>query len=258
MSKEIVTKNAVTVPATVPSFAVLTSNESPAILQSMFDAGVALYQLPKIKVPPGGLTVFTVEGGLKGEENLKEIECVISATRPSMRSWYRQSDGPLGTAPDCSSIDGLNGIGNNLETGSPDGEGVHNCGTCEWSKIGSDRKGGKSADCKEFSEVYCFVGNNRMPNLLKIPRMSKKTFQTYMMTLVNAGYKLQSVVTKLTLKKAQNKAGQPFSEIAFAFVRALSAEEKEAALGVQQVLSTAIVSAAAGRLGAITEDVDAD
>jgi hypothetical protein len=252
MSKEIVTKNA------APSFAVLASTDSPAILQSMFDAGVALYQLPKIKVPPGGLTVFTVEGGLNGEENLKEIECVISATRPSMRSWYRQSDGPLGTAPDCSSIDGRNGIGNNLETGSPDGEGVHTCATCEWSKIGSDRKGGKGADCKEFSEVYCFVGNNRMPNLLKIPRMSKRAFTTYMMTLGNAGYRFHSVVTKLTLKKSQNKGGQPYSEIAFAFVRALSAEELAAAAGVQQVLSTAIVSAAAERLGAITEDVDAD
>jgi hypothetical protein len=243
MTKELAKTNS-------SAIAVLASKESAATLQSMFDAGVVLYQLPKIKVPPGGITAFTVEGGLTGEENLKEIECVISATRPSMRSWYRQNDGPLGTAPDCSSIDGRTGIGNNIETGSPDGEGVHQCIACPWSKPGSDRKGGKRSDCKEFSEVYCFVGSNRMPNLLKIPISSKKAFTTYMMTLVNAGHRIDSVVTKLMLKKTQNKAGQTYSEIAFAFVRPLDQAELAAAATVSQVISSAIASAivaAAGR-----------
>lgn len=249
MSKELTKPN---------NFAVLASKDSSVILQSMFDAGAVLYQLPKIKVPPGGLTVFTVEGGLNGEENLKEIECVISATRPNMRSWYRQADGPLGSAPDCSSIDGVNGIGNNLETGSPDGEGVHNCLSCAWAKIGSDRKGGKGSDCKTFSEVYCFVGQNRMPNLLKIPRSSKKAYTTYMMTLVNAGHTIQSVVTKLTLKKTQNKAGQTYSEIQFAFVRALDKDEVNAAAGVSGVLHTAIVAAASQRLGAVNGNDEAE
>jgi hypothetical protein len=70
-----------------------------------------------------------------------------------------------------------------------------------------------------------------------------------MMTLVNAGHTIQSVVTKLQLKKTQNKAGQTYSEIAFAFVRPLDQAELAAAATVSQVISSAIVNAAAGRLG---------
>lgn len=60
MSKEIVTKNAVTVPVTVPSFAVLASKDSPAILQSMFDAGAVLYQIAMQRRPTASLT-FTIQ-----------------------------------------------------------------------------------------------------------------------------------------------------------------------------------------------------
>lgn len=238
MSKELTTKN---------SFAVLASPEAGAIMKATFDAGLSLYQLPKVKVPAGGGIAFTVEGGLDGDDSKKEIDCVISAQRPNMRSWYRQADGPLGNAPECSSIDGRNGIGNNLESGSPDGEGVHNCLSCPWGQRGSDRKGGKGSDCKEFSEVYVFIGTNRVPNLLKIPRSSKKAFIQYNMILANAGHTINTVVTKLTLKKVQNKANISYSEISFSFVRALNADELQVAAGLSGVLSTAITQAALGR-----------
>jgi hypothetical protein len=251
MSKELTNKNA-------SSFAILAQPQAAVAVKSVFDAGLALHQLPKIKVPPAGMTVFSVEGGLQGEESLKEIDCVIAAQRMTMRNWYRQTDGALGTAPDCSSLDGRNGIGNNIESGSPDGEGVHNCLLCPWSKMGSDRKGGKGADCKEFGEVYCFIGQNRVPNLLKIPRSSKKAFTQYCMILMNSGHTVNTVVSKLTLKKVQNKAGQPYSEITFSFVRALSTEELAAASALNAVLSDAIVAAAFARTGGVVSGNDGD
>lgn len=250
MSKQLATKT--------DTFAVLANTQTVTAVKSVFDAGLALHQLPKVKVPPAGMTVFSVEGGLQGEESLKEIDCVIAAQRMTMRNWYRQTDGALGTAPDCSSIDGRNGIGNNLETGSPDGEGVHNCLLCPWQKMSSDRKGGKGADCKEFGEVYLFIGSNRVPNLLKVPRSSKKAFTQYCMILMNSGHTVNTVVSKLTLKKTQNKAGQPYSEIVFSFVRALTPEELAVASQLGGVLSDAIVQAALQRGGAILGNDDND
>lgn len=245
MSKELTTKQ---------SFAVLASPDASSIMKATFDAGLSLYRLPKIKVPAGGGIAFTLEGGLDGDDSKKEIECVIAGQRPNMRSWYRQADGPLGNAPDCSSIDGRTGLGNNIETGSPDGEGIHNCLTCPWGQRGSDRKGGKGADCKEFSEVYVFVGQNRVPNLLKIPRSSKKAFIGYNMILANAGHTINTVVTKLTLKKVQNKANISYSEISFSFVRALTADELAVASSISGVLASAFAQAAFNRGNAAAGD----
>ena len=247
------TKQAVSVTSKFP---VLANTQASIAVKSVFDAGLALHQLPKVKVPPAGMTVFSVEGGLQGEESLKEIECVIAAQRMTMRNWYRQTDGALGTAPDCSSLDGRTGIGNNLETGSPDGEGVHNCLMCPWSKMSSDRKGGKGADCKEFGEVYMFIGENRVPNLLKVPRSSKKAFTQYCMILMNSGHTVNTVVSKLTLKKTQNKAGQPYSEIVFSFVRALTPEELAGASALSAVLSDVILQAALQRGGGVATGTD--
>ena len=101
-----------------------------------------------------------------------------------------------------------------------------------------------------------FIGENRVPNLLKVPRSSKKAFTQYCMILMNSGHTVNSVVSKLTLKKTQNKAGQPYSEIVFSFVRALTSEELAGAAALNAVLSDVILQAALQRGGGVATGTD--
>jgi hypothetical protein len=78
------------------------------------------------------------------------------------------------------------------------------------------------------------------------------------MILMNSGHTVNTVVSKLTLKKVQNKAGQPYSEITFSFVRALTTEELAAASALNAVLSDAIVAAAFARTGGVVSGNDGD
>lgn len=231
-------------PAAEP-FAIVAYPDSIQLMRAGFDAGVETYQLPRIRVPSGGVTAWTV-ASIDGEQITKELDCIIGMTRSKLKVWWRNQDG-TGAPPDCSSHDGLSGMGNNREDLSPEGEGQHDCISCAWNKWGSDRKGGKGRDCKDFAEMYIFTSESRMPYLLNIPPMSLKEMSTYHLRLLSAGLRPESVVTRLTLTKMQNGSGQAFSQIQFSMLRRLDAEQATQAKEMSQQLQQLVVASLATR-----------
>ena len=60
-----------------------------------------------------------------------------------------------------------------------------------------------------------------------LPASSIQEFSKYIKRLLSLGKKSDSVVTKLSLKKALNKTGIAFSKVNFSVVRDLNQQEKD-------------------------------
>lgn len=63
--------------------------------------------------------------------------------------------------------------------------------------------------------------------VLILPASSIQEFSKYIKRLLSLGKKSDSVVTKLSLKKALNKTGIAFSKVNFSVVRDLNQQEKD-------------------------------
>ena len=66
-----------------------------------------------------------------------------------------------------------------------------------------------------------------LPTMLSLPTGSLGEFSKYVMRLLSKGRKTNGVVTKFTLKKAQNSGGINYSQAVFAVDRVLTDAELE-------------------------------
>ena len=73
-----------------------------------------------------------------------------------------------------------------------------------------------------------------MPTILSLPTGSLGEFSKYVMRLLSKGKKTSSVVTKFSLKKAQNSGGINYSQAVFAVDRDLDESELQAILPMSE------------------------
>lgn len=105
-------------------------------------------------MPSGGSLAFEVPGDNPDEpEFQKEFKAVILYQHP-MLSYYKEKYTGGNEAPDCSSLDGINGI--EKETGC-----VQSCKDCPFAKFGSGENGGKA--CKTRRKIIHFKGRRNVP-----------------------------------------------------------------------------------------------
>mgnify|MGYP004633880751 CR=1 FL=1 len=178
------------------------------------------FSLDRVKLPAGGGTAFEIPSA-EGEdpEMAKEITGVIVYNHPAYAYYHDKYTGG-NNPPDCSSFDGVNGIGN------PGG----NCQSCPYNKFGSGD--GQSKLCKNKRMLYILREGELFPITISLPTGSLKSFTNYVKSQLSRGRKLNQVVTKITLKKTTNASGIAFAQAVFGFVRMLSAEERAAMAGV--------------------------
>jgi hypothetical protein len=134
----------------LPPLAEFPLLEDPNGVLALFDerladgGGLPLLDLPRIKVAPGGVLSFVVETPA-GDEMVKKLEGVIPAYRNARVYWKSRAGGKK--PPDCSSADGLVGIGD------PGGA----CHKCPYAQFGSGFKqdGTPSAGqaCKDIRQI---------------------------------------------------------------------------------------------------------
>ena len=129
-----------------------------SIRANLGDAGsVGVFDLDTIRVPAAGGQRFAVPS-LEGEQEAKAIEGVVVAWKDP-RAYWRLSMGSGGgaNAPDCSSPDGVRGVGD------PGGD----CATCpmnQWgSAVGDDGKPKKGKACKEMRNLFIVRPSDRIP-----------------------------------------------------------------------------------------------
>ena len=185
--------------------------EIKSILQENTGGELSPFDLDQIKVPSGGGTHFLVPT-LEGEVPANEIEGVIvHFTKP--RVFWKEPFGSGGgtTPPDCSSIDGITGIG------SPGGS----CAECPMSKFGTatnqDGSLGAGQACSQKNNLFVLRQNDILPIVVVGPPTSLKNIRQYLLRLANDRSTYYSVITKLKLTKAVSKGGVDYAQIELSF-----------------------------------------
>ena len=178
------------------------------------------FRFDRVKIPAGGGTAFEVpsDDG-EGTDIVKDIVGVIVYNHPAY-AYYADKYAGGNNPPDCGSFDGVTGIGN------PGGK----CDECPCNKFGSADGQGKL--CKNKRMLYILQEGELFPIVMTLPTGSLRSFTKFVKANLSKGRKLNQVVTRISLKKANNSAGIVFSQAVFAFDRVLTAEERPVVAGV--------------------------
>lgn len=179
-------------------------------------------QFGSVKVAAGGTPVFEVmELGAEDSDTAKSIDAVILLARKNNTLWPEGSEPNSGDRPVCRSTDGVTGFG---EEG-----GCYACATCPRNQFGSGKNGGKA--CKNSVMLYILRPATEdkeadlLPLQMKLPASSIKAFNNYQVFLLSRGCKLNAAFTRLSVSKAQNKAGTVYGEVSFKLLGKLDPEE---------------------------------
>lgn len=170
----------------------------------------------KIRIPAGGGLSYEVPGDDPNSPDMaKEFSAVILYHHP-IHSYYKEKFNGGNNPPDCASLDGKLGV--EAETGE-----CKDCSKCPFAKFGSGENGGMA--CKQKRRMYLLREGEVLPIIMTVPTGSLKEFTKYITRLVSKGQRANSVVTKFTLKKAQNATGIAFSQVTCSVDRTLTPDE---------------------------------
>lgn len=227
------------------------------------EASISEFDLDRVKVPAGGSTTWAVPS-LEGEEELKTLEGVIVHQRTVRSFWaQRMEESGGGSPPDCSSSDGIYGIGtpklgdiehpdlrnaNVMQRYTAEGEEIRSgqflCKTCPLAAFGSGGNG-RSQACKQSRLVFILRENSVLPMLVAAPPSSLRAIKQYMLRLSGAGVPFYGVVTGFSLKKEKNADNIQYSEILPAMVQRLSPEDTLRMRAVSQALAPVLAAVSA-------------
>jgi len=162
--------------------------------------GLQLSDLDRVKIPSGGGVSWTVPT-LDGEESVKELTGIILHHQDVRAYWSKSIDeGGGDSPPDCASPDGQVGMG---DPGGP-------CSSCPLAKFGSATKG-KGQACKQVKVLYLLPPEALLPLAVTLAPTSIKGVKQYLLRLASRAKKPQEVITAITLEKAKNADGIPYS-----------------------------------------------
>lgn len=171
----------------------------------------------RIKIPAGGGLAYEVPSDdVDNPDTVKEFRAVILYHHP-IHSYYKEKYTGGNEPPDCGSYDGHYGIV--ADTGE-----VKECKDCPSNKFGSGENGAKA--CKQKRRIYILREGEALPIILSLPTGSLADFSKYIMRLLGKGKKSNSVITKFTLKKAQNSTGINYSQAVLGVDRDLTEAER--------------------------------
>lgn len=172
------------------------------------------FDLDKITVPSGGLTVWSVQT-LEGKKNVEELVGVIVGEQKG-RAYWKNSSQPDGTPPDCSSEDGIIG------TGDPGGY----CQTCPFNEFKS-HENGRAKACGEKTSLFVLLPGNILPVVVQVPPKSRTNLKKYKGRLINGNNLVHEIATRFTLKETKDN-GMTYSVIEFEMAEKLPAEMADA------------------------------
>jgi len=212
------------------SYVALTSDALSIISENLKHQQLSPAMFDIVKSPSGGTTAFTVPG-LTGDEIQKELTgIVLEYSTP--RAYWDTPDPKEGTPPICYSRDSVVSF-----DGKP-------CSQCQFNDFGSKNGGETNAKaCKESVWIFLLRQDNILPLIVRVPVSSKLLFLKYTTRLVSNLTPLCGVVTRITLEKATNKTGQPYSQYQFEAISSLTPEETATARAFGQKFMEILKSA---------------
>lgn len=176
-------------------------NVGDALRENLDGASLSMWDLARIRVPAGGGTTW-IEPTVDGDQETKGIEGVIVHMR-TVRSMWRQEFSGEGTPPDCSSTDGVTGMGD------PGGA----CRTCPYAAWGTSPKGTGAQACKQARLLFVLRPADLLPVVVAAPPSSLKAVKQYLLRLAGAGAPYHAVITRLELERTKNAGGIAYAQI---------------------------------------------
>ena len=200
-----------------------TSQEEMALMvktirDNLKGQNISARDLKKITVPAQGVTKWIVSNPDGSDEYLDEIEGIVVLLETPRAYWSTPLDLSRRTPPDCSSTDGIRGVGD------PGGE----CAPCPFNQWGSSQTGRKTGKaCKEQRLMYTLLPGDIMPTIVQGPVTSIESLKKYLMELSigsegTRNYK--HVYTQMTLEKVDGEF--TYSRIHFTPVGDVDDEDK--------------------------------
>ena len=186
---------------------------------------------PQVKIPSGGGLAFEVPGEDPSSPDVaKQLEGVV-VWHHSVNAYWESKD-TTNTPPTCSSIDGQFGLHDGITIP---------CKECPMNQFGSG-EGGKGKACKNMKRLYILTPDSLFPFALTLPPTSIRAWTDYVSSLLQRGHKACDVVTRVSLAKKENAAGQPYSVAVFSNAGGLDEAVREKARSYRETIR-AFVSA---------------
>lgn len=227
------------------------------------ESNISEFDLDRVKVPAGGSTTWAVPS-LEGEQEVKTIEGVIVFQRTVRSFWaQRMEESGGGSPPDCSSQDGLYGVGTPKlgDIEHPDlsknpeirysvhGEEIRSgrgfeCKYCPLAAFGSGANS-RSQACKQSRLIFLIRAHSVLPLLIAAPPSSLRAVKQYMLRLSGAGVPFYGAVTGFTLAKAKNADNIQYSEIVPSMVQRLGPEDTVKMRAVSRALAPVLAAVSA-------------
>lgn len=234
------TEVAIYKPASFP--AIVDQSAVSSIIEFIKDNSLDISDLTEIQVPSGKGMMFEIKE-LSGPKSSETVDLVIMKVHGRQKAWWaKDATVTMKEPPNCASNDAITGVGNNDMAQRPAFNGPHDCLTCPHGQWGSDRKGGKSKDCKDFALALGVRVGARMPVILKIPATSIEALKEYNKQLVDDPticdpYK---IVTRVSIAKDKSAGGIEYSKLVFKMAGKLSDDEVRASLMLRDGLAAYI------------------
>lgn len=186
------------------------------------DEEVSEFDLPRIKVPSGGGSIWQVPkagGGVQGVDTLEGIIVAFKRTRA-----YWDPNAPKGSLPQCKSNNAVVGVGD------PGGS----CKTCPHAQFGTatnDRGEPAAGQACNSKEIWFMLRTDSfLPTAIALPATSMKAAKAYRISqLGSVGMSFAGVVTSIKLEQGTSGDGIDYSRIVPTIGRVLTAEEAAAA-----------------------------
>ena len=191
-----------------------------AFVENCGDGSISEFTLPRIKVA-NGMAQWIVEDVIDGEKPVPSIEGVIVHIHDSRAYYASKQAGNV--PPDCSSRDGITGIG------KPGG----NCKTCPLAQWDSAEGDSNAQACKASKQLFMLIGDSVLPTVVSLPPTSLKAVEKFKLQMVTKRMQYRHAIVRISLMKATNKAGQPYGKAVFDVVRKLSEAEAKRAEEMQ-------------------------
>ena len=191
-------------------------------------SGLNPASLERVTLPAGGGLSFTLPT-LEGEEDVRSFEGVILLHTTQRNFWTKPYSGE-DTTPDCSSADGVVGIGN------PGGA----CQGCAFSQWGSHSSGTSAKACKETRTLYLLRPGELLPISVSVPPSSLGTFATYVQRLSRAALRYSAVRTRFALERTKSGGGIEYARLNLGVLEVLEEREASWMLEYGEVLKRAL------------------
>lgn len=165
-----------------------------------------------IKIPSGGGKAFEVETDDPDDpEVMKEVTGVIIFTHRMNAYWAQKfgeagADGDTSKIPDCSSMDGKQGV--NRDTGV-----ITTCDNCPYNQFGTDSNG-KGKACKNMRRLYIMMDGRPDIYLLTVPPTSIKDINKALKKIMGQQHIPYSrMIVTFKLAVTENGDGIKFSKV---------------------------------------------